>query len=202
MEKSGPWSTHPEIIDRQDLKSRGRKMLESFITLAFWTGFVYLLVPLVTLCLWMFGVQIAYTQLIGAHGLDELIKIIKGSGIMVFFITLMILGWGYYNYLLFRIRGERRNSQVLICYDEDFSALYHLDIQTLQVAKEQSRLLVTLANGRVAVRPAPGPMRLTVAPGQSAPKPITPPYDPAPSLPEGLSGTWSEWPRKKAGGRK
>ena len=200
MEKSGPWSTHPEIIDRQDLKSRGRTMLESFITLAFWTGFVYLLVPLVTLCLWVFGVQIAYTQLFGAEGLVQLVKIIKGGGLMVLFITLMILGWGYYNYLWFRIRGERRNKQVLICYDEDFSALYHLDLQTLQAAKEQSRLLVTLSDGCVAVQRAPGPSRLPVAPGQSATEPITLPYDPDPSYLGGLSGTWSEWPRKAARG--
>ncbi len=202
MEKSGPWSTHPEIIDRQDLKSRGRIMLESFITLAFWTGFVYLLVPLVTLCLWVFGVQIAYTQLFGAHGLVQLIKIIKGGGIMILFITLMILGWGYYNYLWFRIRGERRNKQVLICYDEDFSALYHLDLQTLQAAKERNRLLVTLTDGSVEVQPAPGPSSLTVTPGRFATAPITLPDDPVPSLPEGLSGIWSKWPRKVASGRK
>jgi poly-beta-1,6-N-acetyl-D-glucosamine biosynthesis protein PgaD len=171
-------------------------MLESFITLAFWTGFIYLLVPLATLCLWVFGVQVAYTQLFGAQGLAQLIKIIKGGGLMVLFITLMILGWGYYNYLLFRIRGERRNKQVLICYDEDFSALYHLDLSTLQAAKEQNRLLVTLTDGRVEVLPTPGLSSLTVAPDRSATKPITQSYDPDPSLLEGLSGTWSKWPRK------
>jgi poly-beta-1,6-N-acetyl-D-glucosamine biosynthesis protein PgaD len=157
MEKPGPWSTYPEIIDRQDLKSRGRMILESFITLVFWSGFIYLLVPIVTLCLWVFGVQIAYTQLIGAQGMAELIKIIKESGIMVFFITVMIVGWGYYNYLRFRIRGERRNSRVMICYDEDFSALYHLDLQTLQAAKTKNRLLVTLTVGRLEVQPSYGP---------------------------------------------
>lgn len=201
MEKSGPWSTHPEIINRQDLKSLGRRIMESFITLAFWTGFVYLLVPLVTLCLWVLGVQISYSELIGGQGLAQLTTIIKRGGITVLFITLMILGWGYYNYLLFRIRGERRNSQVSICYDEDFSALYHLDLQTLQAVKEQNRLLVTLTDGRVDVQPAPGPSNLTVAPDRFAKSPITLPDDLAPLLPEGLSETWSKRPRKAASRR-
>jgi poly-beta-1,6-N-acetyl-D-glucosamine biosynthesis protein PgaD len=156
MEESGSRDPHPKIIDRQDLKSRSRILLESLITLAFWTGFLYLLVPLVTLCLWVLGVKIAYTELIGAKGVAEFAQIIKSSGILIFFVTLIILGWTYYNYLWFRVRGERRNSRVMICYDEDFSALYHLDLQTLQTAKTQNRLVVTLTDGRLEVQPPSG----------------------------------------------
>jgi poly-beta-1,6-N-acetyl-D-glucosamine biosynthesis protein PgaD len=157
MEESGSRDPHPKIIDRQDLKSRSRILIESLITLAFWTGFLYLLVPLVTLCLWVFGVKIAYTELIGAKGVAEFVKIIKSSGIIIFFVTLIILGWTYYNYLWFRVRGERRNSRVMICYDEDFSALYHLDLQTLQKAKTQNRLVVTFTDGHLEVQPPSGP---------------------------------------------
>jgi poly-beta-1,6-N-acetyl-D-glucosamine biosynthesis protein PgaD len=163
MEEPGSRYPHPKIIDRQDLKSRSRILLESLITLAFWTGFLYLLIPIVTLCLWVFGVRIAYTELIGAKGVAELVKIIKNSGIIVFFVTLIILGWSYYNYLWFRVRGERRNSRVMICYDEDFSALYHLDLQTLQTAKTQNRLVVTLTDGRLEVQPPSGPPPLIEA---------------------------------------
>jgi poly-beta-1,6-N-acetyl-D-glucosamine biosynthesis protein PgaD len=179
MEKSRPRSSHPEIIDRRDLKSSGRRILESFITLAFWTGFLYLLIPLVTLCLWVFGVHIAYTQLIGAEALTQLLRIIKGGGLMVLSITLLILGWGYYNYLLFRLRGERRNKQTLVCYDEDFAARYHLDLSTLQTAKEQNRLLVSLSGSYINVLPAPGSL-----------------------LPEDLSEGRFKRYRKAAGGRK
>ena len=115
---------------------------------------------------------------------------------------LMILSWGYYNYLWFRIRGERRNKQVLVCYDEDFSALYHLDLSTLQAAKKQNRLLVTLTDGRVKVQSALGPSSLTVVPAQFATAPRTLPDYPDPLLPEGLSGAWSNWPNKKISGMK
>jgi len=129
-------------------------LLESFVTLAFWTGFLYLLIPMVTLLLWVLGFKIAYAELIGVEGLMELVKIIKKSGITVFIITLIIMAWGYYNYLLFRIRGDRRSSRVMICFDEDFSTRYHLDLQTLRAAKEEHRLSVTLADGCLEVKPA------------------------------------------------
>jgi poly-beta-1,6-N-acetyl-D-glucosamine biosynthesis protein PgaD len=139
------------------LKSRSRIVLEGLITLAFWTGFLYLLVPVVTLFLWVFGVQIAYTELIETHSMVQFVKIIKSSGIMIFFIAVIISAWSYYNYLWFRVRGERRNSRTMICYDEDFSALYHLDLQTLLAAKKQDRLLVTLTGGQLEVQSLPGP---------------------------------------------
>ncbi|MEJ2672930.1 MAG: poly-beta-1,6-N-acetyl-D-glucosamine biosynthesis protein PgaD [Deltaproteobacteria bacterium] len=202
MEKSRPRSPHPEIIDRRDLKSISRKILEGFITLAFWAGFLYILVPLVTLCLWIFGVQIAYTQLIGAQAFMQLLKIMKGGGLTVLLITLLILGWGYYNYLCFRIRGERRIKQVLICFDEDFAARYHLDLPTLQTAKEQTRLLVTLAHGRVAVLPTPEPSSLNGTPDQFAIPFVIPPDEPTPSLQEDLSERRFKWHRKAGRGRK
>jgi biofilm PGA synthesis protein PgaD len=164
MEKSGSRSSNPELIDAWRIKSRSRILLESFVTLAFWTGFLYLLIPIVTLLLWIFGVKIAYAELIGAEGLMELVKIIKESGIIIFVITLIIMAWGYYNYLLFRIRGDRRGSRVAICFDEDFANRYHLDLQTLQAAKEESRLAVTLIDDRLEVEPAPTPAALSASP--------------------------------------
>lgn len=164
MEKSGPRVAYPEIIDREDLKSSGRKFLENLITMAFWTGYIYLMVPLVTLCLWVFGVHFAFTEIIGDQGLAELARIIRSGGIIVLSITIMILGWSCYNYWLIRVRGERRNSRVMICYDEDFSALYHLNLEALQDAKKQSRLVVTLSDNCIKVQPPKGPVCLATSP--------------------------------------
>jgi poly-beta-1,6-N-acetyl-D-glucosamine biosynthesis protein PgaD len=155
MEKPGSRAANPEIIDSWRLKSRFRILLESFLTLAFWTGFLYLLTPLLTLLLWAFGVRIAYTELLGAQGFIELIKIFKSGFYTVVTVGVLIMGWGYYNYLMFRIKGERRNSQVKICFDQDFSARFQIDLQTLQAAKEQSCLSVTLTEGGMEVKPAP-----------------------------------------------
>lgn len=180
MEKSGSRSSNPELIDDWGIKSHARILLEGFVTLAFWTGFLYLLIPIVTLLLWIFGVKIAYAELIGAEGLKELINIIKESGIIILVIALIITAWGYYNYLIFRFRGDRRGSQVAICFDEDFAKRYHLGLETLQAAKEESRLAVTLTDGCLKVEPA-------------APNPAVVPASPL--------LTRAPWRRKKPGGR-
>lgn len=155
MEKPGPRVTQPEIIDISRYKSRTRFLLEGFLTLAFWTGFLYLLTPLVTIILWVFGVHIAYTELIGSEGFKELITLIKNGFLIFFIITVIIVSWGYYNYILFRIRGERRNSQVKICSDGDISAQFHLDLETLQAAKTETCLLITLNKDGIEVNPIP-----------------------------------------------
>lgn len=152
MEEPRSRAANPEIIDRWRLKSRTRILLESVLTLAFWTGFLYLLAPLVTLVLWTLGVRIAYTEFFESQELIGLIRIFKSGCLTIIIIGLCLTGWGYYNYLLFRIRGERRNSQVRVCFDEDFSARYQLDLETLQEAKEQSCLLVTLTDDGMKVK--------------------------------------------------
>jgi poly-beta-1,6-N-acetyl-D-glucosamine biosynthesis protein PgaD len=155
MEEPRPRVTQFEIIDNTRYKSRTRTLLEGFLTLVFWTGFLYLLAPLVTIILWVFGVQIAYTELIGSEGFKELITLIKNGSIIIFIVTVIIVVWGYYNYLLFRIRGERRNSQVRISFDEDISARFHIDLERLQAAKRKTCLLVTLTKDGIDVNSKP-----------------------------------------------
>lgn len=158
MEEPGSRLANPEIIDNGRLKSRFRILLESLLTLTFWTGFLYLLTPLVTIILWAMGFQIAYSQLVGAEGLSVLIKLMAQVGILLFIVGIIIICWGYYNYLIFRIRGERRNSRVLICFDTDFSARYHIDLETLQAAKEEPRLVVTFTDDTLAIQSGAAPV--------------------------------------------
>ncbi|MGQ9688606.1 MAG: poly-beta-1,6-N-acetyl-D-glucosamine biosynthesis protein PgaD [Desulfobaccales bacterium] len=156
MEKSGSGTSNPEIKDSWRLKSRSRILLESLLTVAFWTGFIYLLLPMITLFLWIFGVRIAYTELIGSQGLLELVKIIKSSVFVIFVVTVLLLSWSYYNYMLFRVRGERRNSRVMICFDEDFAARFHLDPKIIGAAKEERRLEIHLKEDGLEVKGALG----------------------------------------------
>jgi hypothetical protein len=74
------------------------------------------------------------------------------------------MAWGYYNYLLFRIRGDRRGSRVAICFDEDFANRYHLDLQTLRAAKEEPRLCRNPGRRHIAVEPASGSPVLSASP--------------------------------------
>jgi|GEM_PF-6098419 len=151
MDQSGSGVAHPHIIDRGDLKSRRRLFLEALITLAFWSGFVYLLIPVVTLILWMTGFWIGYAEIIGNKGLEVFVDILRRTGVIILCVTLLIIGWGYYNYLWFRVRGERRNSRTSICYEEDFCRLYHIDQALLQRAKSHPSVRVCYLGGTCEV---------------------------------------------------
>ena len=51
-----------------------------------------------------------------------------------------------------------------VCYDEDFSAHFQLDLQTLKAAKQQSCLSVTLTDGGMEVKPELASPSLTIVP--------------------------------------
>jgi len=142
MDQSGSRYSYPEVIDLGKLKSKYRIFLESVITITFWWVFFYLLFPLITLVFWLLGVHLLFVELIGNEGYMALIRLLKNSGLLTFFIMFIILGWAYYNYFWFRIRGERRNKQVKICFDEDFAKLYNIDIETLREAKTRRSLVI------------------------------------------------------------
>ncbi len=153
MEESGSRIANPEVIDNGRLKSHLRILVESLLTLTFWSGFLYLLTPWLTIIIWAMGFKLAYVELVGPEGIGNLFRLMGQIGVILFFVAVIIICWGYYNYLLFRIKGERRNTRVAICFDEDFSSRYHIDLQTLRAAKEQPRLVVTFFDNTLAIQP-------------------------------------------------
>ncbi len=142
MDEPGSGSSHPEIIDRRDIKSRWRIFFEGLLTLAFWSGFLYLLAPVATILLWYLGFKFGYAELVGAEGLKAFSLVLTRGGVLVLIITLLIIGWSYYNYMWFRIRGERRNSRASVCFEQDFCKLYNIDLEVLQKAKKEKSLRV------------------------------------------------------------
>jgi poly-beta-1,6-N-acetyl-D-glucosamine biosynthesis protein PgaD len=106
MEKPGQGPPHPEVFVQDEVKSPLRRIVEDFITVVCWGIYLYLLLPLFTLVLWVFGVQTIYDQIIGQKGYEELSRLLANGGITVLVIFLIVSGWTYYNYLWFLRRGE------------------------------------------------------------------------------------------------
>lgn len=100
--------------------------------------------PIVTFILWAFGVKLLYHELIEQAGFYEFLKVIQGGGLAVLIIMLIFFIWSYYNYLIFRIRGERRNKQVLVAQDDELAKVYNIDPDFLRDAKNHSRFIVKL----------------------------------------------------------
>ena len=116
-------------------------------TTILWTLYVYLLMPIVTLILWIFGVKIMYVQLFEQSGFTQMLEVIWGGGQIALVIILSFFIWSYYNYLIFRIRGERRNRQVLISQDEELAKAFNINPDLLPEAKEHHRFFVNLEDG-------------------------------------------------------
>ena len=146
MDKPRPRDACP-IVDKPEIKSKLMLYSEWTFTTILWTLYVYLLMPIVTLILWIFGVKIMYVQLFEQSGFTQMLEVIWGGGQIALVIILSFFIWSYYNYLIFRIRGERRNRQVLISQDEELAKAFNINPDLLPEAKEHHRFFVNLENG-------------------------------------------------------
>ncbi len=151
MEKPRSRSPYYKIIDKSDLKSPWRYLVEGSITLAFWAIWVYWIYPVLTVILWVMGVRLIYTELFPGGAFLELVYILKQAGLIFLIIIAIILAWSYYNYLWFLQRGERRDKIVPICYDEDFAVFYKIDVNLLREAKKHNQIEVHLQNKKVEI---------------------------------------------------
>lgn len=155
MAKSGQRDTHPQIIDKPDLKSPLRYLFEGSITFALWALWIYWILPLVTLVLWIMGFRLFYHELFSQGGLEEFIYTLKNGGLIILIISLMMLGWTYYNYLWFLRRGERRNKYEAITLDKDIAEHFKVDIELLKKLKQENRIEVKLDNNQRVIPQAP-----------------------------------------------
>ena len=143
---------YPKIIDKPELKSPFRYLIEGSITLFLWSVWVYWILPVLTVILWYFGIELFHSELITQAGYIEFIKIFRDGGLVVLAISLIMLSWVYYNYIWFLRRGERRNKAVLICFDEDIAKIFNIDPDVLKKVKEQRRIEVDLRDDVTIIR--------------------------------------------------
>lgn len=142
MEKSGQRASHAEVFIKDEVRSPVRRVVEDFITVVCWGIYLYLLLPLFTLVLWVFGIQTIYDQIIGAKGYEELIRVLQLGGITTLVIFLIVSGWTYYNYIWFLRRGERRGGQVRISSDVEMAGMLGTDSTAMEEIRRSRRMEV------------------------------------------------------------
>lgn len=135
-----------KIIDKPELKSPFRYLIEGSITLFLWSLWVYWISPILTALLWFLGFKLFKGEIISQAGFVELTGTLKIGGLLVLMIAFLMLSWVYYNYLWFLKRGERRNKRVLICFDQDIAKIFNVDPILLKKIKKQNRIEVYLEN--------------------------------------------------------
>jgi poly-beta-1,6-N-acetyl-D-glucosamine biosynthesis protein PgaD len=125
--------------------------VEDTITVVCWGVYLYLLLPMFTLVLWIFGIQTIFDQIIGERGYEELIRLLENGGITTLVILLLISGWTYYNYLWFMRRGERRGNQVRISSDVEMSAMLETDITAMEEIRNARRLEIRVDGSKYRI---------------------------------------------------
>jgi poly-beta-1,6-N-acetyl-D-glucosamine biosynthesis protein PgaD len=151
MEEPGQGPPHSEIIVQDEVKSPLRRVVEDTITVVCWGVYLYLLLPMFTLVLWIFGIQTIFDQIIGERGYEELIRLLENGGITTLVILLLISGWTYYNYLWFMRRGERRGNQVRISSDVEMSAMLETDITAMEEIRNARRLEIRVEGSKYRI---------------------------------------------------
>ena len=151
MEEPGQGPPHSEIIVQDEVKSPLRRVVEDTITVVCWGVYLYLLLPMFTLVLWIFGIQTIFDQIIGERGYEELIRLLENGGITTLVILLLISGWTYYNYLWFMRRGERRGNQVRISSDVEMSAMLETDITAMEEIRNARRLEIRVDGSKYRI---------------------------------------------------
>ncbi|MFH2045993.1 MAG: poly-beta-1,6-N-acetyl-D-glucosamine biosynthesis protein PgaD [Pseudomonadota bacterium] len=141
--------TQPKIIDKPELKSPVRYLFEGSFTFALWALWAYWLMPLLTLCLWVLGFHLYYTENLIGGGFEEIINALTNSGSALLVVLFIMLGWTVYNYLWFLRRGERRNKSEAIIFDEDIAKYFNVDLNRLRSIKKQSLINITIDNDQI-----------------------------------------------------
>ncbi|MGM0516879.1 MAG: poly-beta-1,6-N-acetyl-D-glucosamine biosynthesis protein PgaD [Pseudomonadota bacterium] len=97
----------PDIIERNDLESTGRRRVGQVVSLIAWALWIYLFTPLIALIGWLLGVELFQRYI-----LDDPIGTLQAVQVYVLVILaagVVFIGWATYNWLRFHNR-ERRHA--------------------------------------------------------------------------------------------
>jgi biofilm PGA synthesis protein PgaD len=94
------------IIDRPSLIPPHKRILFGVATLAIWSLWLYLWLPLTTLIGWVIGGFIGYQQMVVLDGYADLIRLLSWYALIVLLMGGALVIWATYN--LLRFRGKER----------------------------------------------------------------------------------------------
>jgi len=168
MAESGQRAPYPKIIDVRGLKTKKRVFWETVLTLGLWGVFLYLIGFIAAFILWLLGLRLLSRE-IYEMGSPEIVRLFKNAVWVTAIVVLPLLLWSYYNYFLFKIRGERRCSRVGICFDKYLADFFKVDPEMLEKVKNYSRVSIVM-EGDTIIMPikdtemtshSPSPLPLT-----------------------------------------
>lgn len=135
-----------KIRDNPNLRSFLRNIAEMSFTSIIWALWIYLLLPVVNLVLWWFGIRNFQIEVIEKVGYLDLFNLIRNMGWIVLTAFLIMRLWGYYNYVRFGRRERRRNRPHMP--EEQIAGHFGLPVDDIRALQFRKEIEWPLDNGR------------------------------------------------------
>ena len=129
------------IIERPELQLPAMRAFFSVLTIALWTSFVYLLLPVATLLAWYVGYTAVYEEMVMRRGWEALVDLIGSYSIVVLVMGLIQVGWASINWARFRGKRDRRRLRERQV-DRDIEKMFMMDTGEFPVWQNARRLVV------------------------------------------------------------
>ncbi len=130
----------PLILDMPDRLSMPRRLAYRVLTLAFWMGWIYLWLPLITLLGWLSGIAFFRDQLVVQQGWQSFIDNLPTYSIVVALMAGSLFFWAITNWYRFANR-EARKAVSHVSVQEQADRL-QVSANNLAMWQKQKRLVV------------------------------------------------------------
>lgn len=103
--------SRPLIIERPGLQSRSQKYGQMSIALFMWVLWLWLWLPVLTVFLWVIGINLVFTEFIIDQDFFEVLYTLINFFSSVLFVVGVQYLWSIYNYIKFRNKVRRQSTQ-------------------------------------------------------------------------------------------
>lgn len=151
MAKSGQRPAYDKIIDRPELRSPIRRFLEGSITLALWAIWLYWLLPLITLCAWIFGLHHYVSHIVSESSLVEISRVLQKGGFGMLVITFIMGVWIFYNIRIISKNKGCRRKQVHMNTDDKTAQNFAIDRTMLRKVKNARKIDINIKDNKIHI---------------------------------------------------
>jgi poly-beta-1,6-N-acetyl-D-glucosamine biosynthesis protein PgaD len=128
-----------EIRDNPKLRSFLRNITEAGFTGIMWGLWVYMILPVLNIVLWVFGVRYFHIAIIEKAGYKEVLNLVGKMGWAVLTVFLIMRLWGFYNYRKFG-RNDRRKGKAS-SDARQIAEFHHMTVETVRDLQSKKEIV-------------------------------------------------------------
>jgi poly-beta-1,6-N-acetyl-D-glucosamine biosynthesis protein PgaD len=150
MEKSGPRSPDLKIINKPELRTPLRKILEGCVTILLWSIWIYFIIPAITVILWVFGIRYFWSAFLKGGGFSQLLFLIRNAGIVILITFILDMVWVCYNFAFYKSFSKKKRYEPL-SLDSDLAKVFSISPESVMQGKKSHRISLVLKDNKVTV---------------------------------------------------